>query len=420
MKPFRFLHAADLHLDCQLRGLDQYEGAPVETLRQATRVALENLIQLAIDEQVAFVIIAGDLFDGQWTDIQTGLWTAQRFRRLEKQGINVYLIRGNHDAQTEVPHRITWPSNVKEFPTECPGTLFDEATGAALHGQGFATRECPYDIASHYPVAQPGRTNIGLLHTSLTGDLRHDVYAPTSVETLIAKGYDYWALGHIHAMRIVHESPRIAYPGCAQARHVKETGEKGCLLVDVDGRGIRSEFRAIDVLRWHSAVIELPAEARRAEAIDRVREALEACRENSHGRFAAVRLTLTGRCAFHRELRGAQDRSQIVNEIRNVANEWDNVWIEKVELETAPPVDVEALRSGQDLFGELLRDFAHWHDADDTELASLATILEPLAQKIGGALPKSDLDLADAERLRHWLKQAESLVLSLAPGDESA
>ena len=58
---FKFLHAADIHLDSPFKGLERYEGAPAEKMRQATRRALENLVQLALDEQVKFVLIAGDL-----------------------------------------------------------------------------------------------------------------------------------------------------------------------------------------------------------------------------------------------------------------------------------------------------------------------------------------------------------------------
>ena len=418
MTNFRFLHAADLHLDCQLKGLEQYEGAPVQQIRDSTRRALENLIELAISEQVAFVVIAGDLFDGKWTDIQTGLWTANQFRRLEKQGIKVYLIRGNHDSMSEAALKISWPRNVIEFPTDRPTTVIDERTGAAIHGQGFATRECAVDLASQYPLADSSRVNIGLLHTSLMGDAQHDPYAPTTPEVLIGKRYDYWALGHIHAHRVVHPSPTIVYPGCTQGRHIREPGAKGCLLVSVEGHTCRPEFRETDVLRWQSVTIDLPAAAQRVEMLEAVHSQLEACRQQSQGRFSAVRLTLTGRCEFHREVEKPQGRIEILGEIRNVANQWDNVWIEKVELETAPPVDVEALRAGQDLFGELLRDFDRWHRADNAALSVLANELTPLAQKIGSAVPKSDLDLSDPEKIRHWLRQAESIVLSLAPSAE--
>ncbi len=418
MNSFRFLHAADLHLDSPLKGLEQYEGAPVQQIRDSTRRALENLIELASTEQVAFVVIAGDLFDGKWTDIQTGLWTANQFRRLEKHGIKVYLIRGNHDSMSEAALKISWPRNVFEFPTDRPTTVIDERTGAALHGQGFATRECAVDLASQYPPAEPGRVNIGLLHTSLMGDAQHDAYAPTTPEVLLGKRYDYWALGHIHAHRVVHRSPTIVYPGCTQGRHIREPGAKGCLLVSVEGQTCRPEFRETDVLRWQSVTIDLPALAQRREMLDAVHSQLDACRQQSGGRFCAVRLALTGRCDFHREVEKPQGRIEILGEIRNLANQWDDLWIEKVELETAPPVDVEALRAGQDLFGELLRDFERWHQAEDAELSSLAQELPPLAQKIGSVMPNSELDLSDPEKIRHWLRQAESIVLSLAPAGE--
>lgn len=65
----RFLHAADLHLDSPLRGLDRYEGAPVERLRTATRGALEALVDRALAEPVDFVLFAGDLYDRDWQDL---------------------------------------------------------------------------------------------------------------------------------------------------------------------------------------------------------------------------------------------------------------------------------------------------------------------------------------------------------------
>jgi DNA repair protein SbcD/Mre11 len=69
---FKFIHAADIHLDSPMRKLDFYEGAPAATFRQATRRAFENLIHLAISENAAFVVIAGDLYDGDWKDYNTG------------------------------------------------------------------------------------------------------------------------------------------------------------------------------------------------------------------------------------------------------------------------------------------------------------------------------------------------------------
>jgi len=79
---FRFIHAADIHLDSPLRGLDRYDGAPVEEIRGATRRALENLVDVCLAERVAFLLIAGDIYDGDWKDYNTGLFFHRQMSRL--------------------------------------------------------------------------------------------------------------------------------------------------------------------------------------------------------------------------------------------------------------------------------------------------------------------------------------------------
>jgi DNA repair exonuclease SbcCD nuclease subunit len=85
-----FVHAADIHLDSPLRGLQQYPGAPVHEIRGATRKALENLADLAIEESVSFICISGDLYDGDWKDYNTALFLANVMRRLREAGIPVF------------------------------------------------------------------------------------------------------------------------------------------------------------------------------------------------------------------------------------------------------------------------------------------------------------------------------------------
>jgi DNA repair exonuclease SbcCD nuclease subunit len=85
-----------------LKGLEQYEGAPVEEIRAATRRALENLVELAVDREVAFVLIAGDLYDGDWRDHNTGLYFVAQMRRLREADIPVIVVRGNHDANNRM------------------------------------------------------------------------------------------------------------------------------------------------------------------------------------------------------------------------------------------------------------------------------------------------------------------------------
>lgn len=409
----KFVHAADLHVDSPLRGLERYEGAPVERLRRATRDAAENVVSLALDEEVDFLVIAGDLFDGKWRDMQTGLWMAGQFRRLERAGIPVYLLRGNHDAASEVPQRIDWPSNVHEFSVDEPETFLLEEQRVALHGQGFSRREVTTDLAATYPDPVPGHFNIGVLHTSLTGDPQHDTYAATTEEVLTLRGYDYWALGHVHARRRVREEPFIGFSGNTQGRHVNERGPKGCHLVSVEGRSVSVEFRPTDVLRWDLVEIELAPESDVDDLLDRVRARLSQLKHEADGRFIATRIVLNGRCACHSQLVDQAGQEEAVTAIRNVANELDDVWVERIVFSTSAVVDVDRLRDGSDLVGELLRDVHLWTLAEDERLAELTAAFAPLKSKAVTELEAAGVNLDDPERIREWLAQAEGILSTL-------
>jgi len=408
----KFIHAADLHIDSPLVGLYCYEGAPAERLREATRRALENLVTLALEEHADFVILAGDLFDGQWRDMQTGLFTARQFRRLREAEIAVYLVRGNHDAASQVHQAISWPDNVHEFSVRRAETIRREDLGVALHGRGFAQPQVTEDPVPEYPSAVPGLFNIGVLHTNLDGSPEHDPYAPTSRAALEARGYDYWALGHIHKRRTIAERPYIAYCGNTQSRHVRETGAKGCLLTSVeDGQLATVEFRPTDVVRWHWAQVTLADRDGLPELYTAVRDHLERCREASDGRFAAVRLTIAGRCPAHDALLGSGQRAEAIAEIRNQANELEEeVWVEEIRFETSPPVDLEKLRAGGDLLGDLLRQIDGLANNPD-DLAGLGKQLVALEQSQPGLLEQAGIRLQDPERLKTWLRQAEGLLV---------
>jgi DNA repair exonuclease SbcCD nuclease subunit len=418
----KFIHAADLHIDSPLVGLCCYEGAPAERLREATRRALENLVDLAIEEKVALVILAGDLFDGKWRNMQTGLFTARQFRRLGDAQIRVYLVRGNHDAESQVRQAVTWPDNVQEFPVRKADTFRIDDLGIALHGRGFAQLEVTDDPVPDYPPPVNGMFNIGVLHTNVDGSEEHPRYAPTTREALQTKGYDYWALGHIHKRCAVAERPYIGYSGNTQGRHVRETGAKGCLLVSVEDRQLAGvEFRPTDVVRWYWPEIILTAQDGLPELYAAVREQLERCQAESDGRFSAVRLTIAGRCPAHNALLDGATRAEAIAEIRNQANELDEeVWVEEIRFDTSPAVDLEKLRASGDLLGELLRQIDGVANDGDTLAALGRDHLAVLEQSRPGLLEQAGVKLQDPENLRSWLRQAEGLLVGhlLSGGDD--
>lgn len=227
------------------------------------------------------------------------------------------------------------PDNVTSLSVRHPETVKIEKLGLAVHGQGYASRAVTDDLAGGYPLALPHHFNIGLLHTSLDGREGHEPYAPTSVGSLLTKGYDYWALGHVHAREIVREEPWIVFPGNIQGRHIRETGPKGCMLVEEqDGRVIRVEHRELDVMRWAVAVVDAGRAARGDDVIDTASRSLKNTMKENKELPLAVRVEIMGATKAHRELLANPERWK--SELRAVATDISGgtVWLEKIRFAT--------------------------------------------------------------------------------------
>ena len=379
---FRFIHAADPHLDSPLRGLEAHEGAPVALLRGATRKAFENLVNLAIDEAVNFVVIAGDLYDGDWKDYSTGLFFRGQMVRLEAKKIPVYLIAGNHDAASVISKKLTLPENVHVFSTRTAETMEVPGLAAVIHGRGFPHRAVPENLAVDYPTAVPGKFNLGLLHTSLTGRPDHDTYAPCSEQDLRNKGYAYWALGHIHQPEVISEDPWIVFAGNCQGRHARETGPRGCRLVTVkDSLEVASaEWRDLDVVRWQAVEVPLAGVENEAGAIKGIREALAGAVAAAEGRLLATRIHLTGATALHGSLhRDAQHwRAQVQALAQDFGEE--SVWVERLRVGTRPVYDLAELAARDALTKtvlETLETATHHLPALPDDITEMLDVLPP-------------------------------------------
>jgi DNA repair protein SbcD/Mre11 len=399
-----FVHAADIHLDSPLRGLLPYEGAPsVDEIRGATRQALDNLVNFIVSEQVPLLLIAGDLYDGDWQDFNTGLHFAGQMRRLGEAGVRVAIVRGNHDAANTMTKTLPLPNNVKVFKSRKPETWLLEDLGVAIHGQSYATPVVTDNLAASYPDPVDGMLNIGLLHCLISGAQGHLAYAPCTVDELASKGYDYWALGHVHNFAVLREIPRIVYAGCSQGRHIKETGRKGCVLVEADNGALTTEFVPLDVINWLSVEADVGGAETIEAAASLFGEALDAAMADQDGRPCCVRAVLKGRCAVHGRL--CSDPMALTATIRVVAADVsrNKAWIEKVQVQTRPVVDLDELAQSDTPQGELLRYLAELAvDPQDLDLD-----LTELKAKLAGSgvqIPHGDM--------KQLLKDSGDLLLT--------
>ncbi len=352
---FSFIHAADLHLDSPLRGLEA--DAPAERIRGATRQALVNLVDLALAEHVAFVLLAGDLYDGDWQDYPTGHFLVAQLARLTRAGVAVYAISGNHDAQSVLTKQLPWPERAHMFDTEAAHSLDVPGLPVVIHGQGFATQAVTDNLAANYPPPVPGKLNIGLLHSAVGDDSVHSNYAPCTVEQLADHGYDYWALGHIHLRGELRGHPSwIVFPGNLQGRHINEEGEKGATLVRVKGGRLTPEHRTLDVVRWSRIAVDL-SDTPDLEAMGAlVRAAVTRAVEQAGDRLLAARVELRGASTLHAALMRdpAATRERIRAEITGLGLS-EHLWVEKVEIATTPAIDLAEWREGSDAAATLLR-----------------------------------------------------------------
>jgi len=410
---FCIVHAADLHIDSPLRGLSRYEGAPVAELRGATRRALSNLVSLCLEEQAKLLLIAGDLYDGEWRDYSTGLFLSAQLARLREVGTQVVWIRGNHDAESRLTKHLVLGDHVHELGAKRPETRVFDALGIAVHGQGFATAAVTDDLSVHYPPPLVGALNIGLLHTALSGRAGHAPYAPCEIRTLENKGYDYWALGHVHAREVVREAPYIVFPGNLQARHVRETGAKGATLIHVDAGVItRLEHRALDVVRFAHARVDV-------SAVDHVDDVIALCRRamleavaQSEQRLCALRLSLCGKTRAHAALMQDPERVRAAIKARSHELSTGDVWIEDILFSTEIPLDLASLRTRDDAVGQLVRQLSAMRE-DPVQFAAFMAELAELETLLPHDVRSSELglDLRDPEQARGLIDSVEQLLL---------
>jgi len=406
---FTFIHAADLHIDSPLAGLSLKDKAVAERFARAGRRAVESLVAETIASKAAFLIVAGDVFDGDWKDVTTGLFFVRAMGALHREGIPTFVVKGNHDAESVMSRDLPYPETVRIFPSHAAATYALDDYRVALNGRSFPHR-LTGDFVGTYPARREGWLNIGVLHTSLDGSRGHEGYAPCTVDDLGRFGYDYWALGHVHAAEIVSRDPWIVYPGNLQGRSVRETGAKGAMRVTVeDGRIIDVAPLPLDAARWAHLEIDVSDAADEAGILDRIDARMSAAHADGEGRPLAVRVTLTGATPLHNHLVAQRERLQ--DDLRAAGFRMaDDCWVEQLKIRTMPPERPSVALSEPDSADveRLLAEAA----ADPAFAAALAELIESIKTK----LPK---DLHAELESSEWLARLADDARALLAGELS-
>lgn len=423
---FRFVHAADLHLDSPFKGFEQdlerlENGAEIlRRLRESTFCAFNRIIDLCLAEKADFLLLAGDVFDEADRSLRAQLRLHAGLARLSEAGIPAFLVYGNHDHAGGWRAGLAPPAGVHVFGTEkvesCP-VVRDGKEIARVYGISYPNRSVTENLARLFVREADAPFTVALLHANVDSTGGHEDYAPCRLAELTASGFDYWALGHVHEPRVLHSgAPCVVYAGNPQGRDVRETGERGCYLVNVyEGGAVHPEFVAVDCIRWLRREVAIDEATTEQDLIDMLEQALRGAAAENPDRDVVVRFEIAGRGPLHSTLVPAYI-DDLVWQLREAyAGGSAFVLIESIRVRTSPALDRDELERSGTLLGDVVA--LSRRARRDPELRSdLLSALEPLfAHRIASLLEK-DPEEADESKL---LAAAEDYLLDLLGDGES-
>lgn len=395
MSQFKFIHAADLHIESPYKGVSRLNDALGKSLVEHGIQAYEQLIETALKESVDFLLIAGDSFDSESGSLSAQYRFVRGLERLRKAAIPVYIICGNHDPLNSWSSHLELPDNVfrfdaqkvQHFPVERKGQ-----TIAAIYGVSFGEKEEFDNRAREFQRDDHAPFAIGMLHGTIAGNEAHTPYCPFDLDTLRASNMDYWALGHIHKREVLQEKrPMVVYPGNIQGRHFNETGVKGCSFVQVDrGKITDHSFIPLSNIVYEYKTLDVSGAESFADFVSK----LEQLKENlDPARSYLLRLKLKGKTNLHSNFSNLSEMQSLIDELNNENNYRQRfVFIDKCINETLPEIDLEARKASADFIGDLIHRFEAY-EKDPSRLQQLKDeLLDELASsKVGRALTNAHI-----------------------------
>ncbi|MEH7072439.1 metallophosphoesterase family protein [Neobacillus drentensis] len=402
MKKISFIHAADLHLDSPMVGLKHLPQNIFSRVKESTFTAIKKVTAAAIQHQVDFVILAGDLFDGE----DRSLRAQSRFRtemlKLAEKEIPVYVVHGNHDHLNGSWVHLDMPSNVHVFTSEVETKVLHTQNGVSIHLYGFSyPTQHVYDRKIvDYQKKDGADFHIGILHGNESTGVEHDNYAPFSVNELQKKEFDYWALGHIHKRAVLSETPPIVYPGNIQGRHKKETGRKGIYHVTLTELDYKMDFLETADIIWEEIVVD-------ASSANNFLEVLQLCQTTINNARREQTGTLLSLFLKNLDLEDARVQRSVKGELLEILLEDEKgedsfVWVVDLTITEGQQIDKEILKKDANFYAELFETIDHYDDVDHA-LSSLYN--HPLGRKYIEHLP--------IEEQKELIMKAEKLLIEL-------
>lgn len=412
MTKLKFIHTGDLHLDTPFKGLQNLNAQLAKKLADATMRSFAGIVDICIENKVDFLLVTGDIFDSEVKSLAAQLRFVSELRRLSDHGIAAFLIAGNHDPLNSWMKELELPDRVYRFGSD--GVSFfpfkkNGKTLAHIHGISFAEKTMMDNLALQFKLADaPAPINIAMLHGTIGQPGAHQSYAPFSLADIRSKGFDYWALGHIHKHHVLQAAhPAVVYPGNPQGRDFGETGQRGCYLIDLTaGSQPQLTFIPTQKIRFEELTVDISGTEDPGALQPCIQDAVENMEAFTPSESYLIRLTFSGRTTLHNYLHKPgqiEGLLELFNE--GVLQQQQFTWIDTIRLKTQPEVDLEGLRKANDFTAAVINAFKELNDDPETTAELLEDIRKQFALNVrrGELEGLSDEEMAEITEKAQWM-----------------
>ncbi len=415
MTKVKFIHTADLHLDTPFKGLSHWNSDLASKLKDATFKSFRKIVDLCLQEKIDFLVISGDIFDSENKSLAAQLKFVTELKRLSEKEIPTYFICGNHDPLSSWLEILQLPENVFRFKsTEVERFTYQKSDQpiADIYGISFQNKIVKNNLAHSYQLinSNPSPISIAVLHGTVGTPGPHEDYAPFKIEDITDKGFDYWALGHIHKRQIVQErNPTIVYPGNSQGRDFGETGTKGCYLIEItQNEAPKIKFVPTHLIRFEEIQVDLTGKDKIDELRDSLQEAITHLDDYEENTNYILRITFKGRSSLHSNLNKPGEIEQLL-ELFNEGqlNQSNSIWIDRIDIKTQPNIDIEQIKKGTDFTAEILKSF----EKVEANPENLTELIKSMGEELSNYQVKQELIELSDDKYKEILEKAKWMLL---------